>query len=262
MDTPNRPRDIRLVPALNRAVRILDLVSAPDQRLTVSDIARHLSLPKSSVHGLCATLVACDLLQKRSDQSYRIGPHIMRWSNAFTRNIDVTDEFLTMLDTESDFPGPTITLSVRNGPDVVYVAARNSERHPNFFTFKIGQSLPAAFTATGKAFLMAMHEAEVRRLYSGSFPQPMTPNSVRDMNALIVELQTFRPKGYSVDDGQVREGMRCYGRTILDGQNRPIAGVAISIPADTLTSDDEARIVRTLQRFADVISRRMGSDET
>jgi DNA-binding IclR family transcriptional regulator len=183
----------------------------------------------------------------------------MRWSNAFTRTIDVTDEFLTLLDRESDIPGSTITLSVRNGKDVVYVAARNTDRHANFFTFRIGESLPAAFTATGKAFFMAMLDSEVRSLYADSFPAPMTPHSIPDLDALIAELQGLRRKGYSIDREQVMEGMVCYGKTVLNGQNQSAAGVAISIPAETMTAQDEERIVSTLERFADIISRRMGS---
>ena len=259
MDKTHRSSEERLVPSLSRAIQIMNLVSAPDQRLTVSEIARHLSLPKSSVHGLCSTLLSYELLQKRDDQSFKLGPHVMRWSNAFTRTIDVTDEFLTLLDSESDIPGSTITLSVLNGREVVYVAARNTDRHPNLFKFRIGDSLPAAFTATGKAFLMGMLDSEVRGMYADGFPPPMTPHSVTDVEALITELQCFRRAGYSIDKEQVMDGMLCYGKTVLNGQNQSVAGVAISIPAETMTPQEEARIVSTLERFADVISRRMGS---
>ncbi|MEI4263800.1 IclR family transcriptional regulator [Roseovarius sp. D0-M9] len=259
MDKTYRSSEERLVPALSRAIQIMNLVSAPDQRLTISEIARHLSLPKSSVHGLCATLLSYDLLQKRDDQSFKLGPHIMRWSNAFTRTIDVTDEFLTLLDSEADIPGSTITLSVLNNREVVYVAARNTDRHPNLFKFQIGDSLPAAFTATGKAFLMGMLDSEVRGIYADDFPPPMTPHSVTDVEDLITELHGLRRAGYSIDREQVMVGMLCYGKTVLNGQNQPVAGVAISIPAETMTPQEEARIVSTLERFADVISRRMGS---
>lgn len=258
--TYHSPED-RLVPSLSRAIQIMNLVSAPDQRLTVSEIARHLSLPKSSVHGLCNTLLSYDLLRKRDDQSFRLGPHIMRWSNAFTRTIDVTNEFLTLLDSESDIPGSTITLSVLNGRDVVYVAARNTDKHSTLFRFRIGDSLPAAFTATGKAFLMEMLDSEVRGIYADGFPPRMTPHSVTNVEELIAELQCLRRTGYSIDKEQVMEGMLCYGKTVLNGQNQSVAGVAISIPVETMTLNDEMRIVSTLQRFANVISRRMGSGD-
>jgi DNA-binding IclR family transcriptional regulator len=258
----NKPaRDDKMnVPALTRAIQIMNLISASRQRLTISDISRELSIPKSSAYGLICTLEAHEILQKRDDQSFRVGPHVMRWSNSFNRATDVTDEFLTILDAESDLPGTSITLSVRDNLDVVYIAARNSDLYPSFFNFKIGSRLPAAFTATGKAFLMQMSDSEIRRLYDGQFPVPLTRYSVSGIESLLTELQNFRSLGYSIDHEQVTVGMRCYATTIFNSQNHVIAGLAVSVPADPADASEEERILTTLERLAKVISRRMGAD--
>lgn len=260
MDNRINPKNRRRVPALSRAVQIMDYISSSDQRLTISEISRRVGIPKSTTHGICATLVAHDLLQKRDDQSFRIGPHVMRWGNTFSRRSDVMDEFLTIWDSESDFPEATVTLSVLDGADVVYIAARNSESYNGFFNFSIGTRLPAAFTATGKAFLMGLGEHEVRRLYADGFPDPLTPRSVRNLKALLEELDRFRNLGYSVDDEQVKEGMRCFGKTILNSLNAPIAGIAVSVPAAPMTPKEEHRIIASLTSFSEKISRRMGAD--
>ena len=205
-------------------------------------------------------LVENELLVKRDDQSVRIGPHVMRWANAFSRSTDVMDEFLAIWDAESDFPGATITLSVRDNADVVYIAVRNSDRYQGFFSFSVGARLPAAFTATGKAFLMNMRDNDVRRLYADGFPEPLTPSSVRTVDALIEELKRFRKLGYSIDKEQVSEGMRCYGKTVLDSQNMPLAALAVSIPAENMSTAEEKQILSTLEAMAEKISRRMGAD--
>lgn len=248
------------VPALARAVQILDFISASDQRLTVSEISRQTGLPKSTAHGICMTLVHHEILQKRDDQSFKIGPHVMRWSNAFIRRTDVTDEFLTIWDSEANLAGTTITLSGLDGTDVVYIAVRNSGFYSGFFNFSIGTRLPAAFTATGKAFLMSMSDHDVKRLYADGLPPALTAHSVQDLDVLLDELGRFRAIGYSIDNEQVKEGMRCFGKTVLNSLNAPIAGVAVSVPADPMTADKEHDIVISLSSISEKISRRMGAD--
>ena len=114
------------VPALVRGTRVLDAVMASDRPPTVSDLARQLDLPKSTVHGLCATLVQLGLLTRRDAKSFQIGPRVMRWANAFLAQSELTAEFSALWTNLTVLADETITLSVLDGPEVVYIACRNS----------------------------------------------------------------------------------------------------------------------------------------
>lgn len=257
--TEARTSDHKLVPALERGARILDIVAKSHEGLTASEVARRLSVAKSSVHGLCSTLVELNLLVRKSDQTYQLGPHIMRWANAFARKSDVATEFATIWDEGTQLPGATITLSVLEGMEVVYIAARNSEMTP-VFDFRIGMRLPAPFTATGKAFLSYMSDFEVRRLLADNFPEPLTPHSVVDLPSLLEELEACRCRGYSIDDQQVEEGMVCFAASVLNSKNRPIAGVAVSLPKDEYSAEEEFTIIRNVKDIAKKLSLRLGAE--
>jgi IclR family transcriptional regulator, blcABC operon repressor len=248
------------VPALERGTRILDLVARSKTSLSLSDLARELKIARSTAHSLCHTLVNLELLIRRNDQTFQLGPHVMRWSNAFTVQADVAAEFASIWDRETEFPGATITLTVLDGSEVVYIAARNSELSHPLLDFRAGMRLPAAFTATGKAFLSRMSDFEIRRLYADGLPPGRTPKSVQDVDQLLAELQTVRHQGYSCDDEQVAEGMVCYGAAVLDSRNRPIAGVAVSLPVDALNATKRELIIQNVTRIATRLSHRMGAD--
>lgn len=250
----------KLVPAVERAARILDLVARNRAYPSLSELSRELNIAKSSVHTLCNTLVHLELLIRRPDQTFGLGPHVMRWSNAFNQQSDVATEFASMWDHETELPGATITLTVLEGAEVVYIAARNSAVSHSLIDFRAGMRLPAAFTATGKAFLSHMSDFEVKRLYPDGLPAPRTPNSVQSIERLLSELEEVRRNGYSCDDEQVAEGIVCYGASVLDSQNRPIAGVAVSLLAEKLSEADTRRIIGNVQRIAARLSQRMGAD--
>lgn len=253
---------VKLVPALERGTNIIDLITRSPTPLTISEIARELGMAKSSVSTICNTLVHLELLVKRPDQGFQLGPHVMRWANAFSAQSDVVSEFSAIWDRESELPGATITLSVLDETDIVYIATRDSGFSASLFDFRVGMRLPAAFTASGKAFLSYKSDIEIRKLYSTAFPEPMTPNSVRSVEQLLLELKSVREAGYSCDEEQVSEGITCYGACVLNANNRPAAGIAVSILSEKMSNEQTMEIVGSVQRIATEISRRMGADIT
>lgn len=251
---------IKLVPAVERATKILDLVAKKRTYLNLSDLSRELGIAKSSVHTLCRTLVELNLLIRRPDQTYQLGPHLMRWSNAFSQQSDVATEFASIWDSETEMPGATITLTVLEGSEVVYIAARNSTVSHSLIDFRAGMRLPAAFTATGKAFLSHMSDFEVKRLYAGGLPEARTPHSVQSIDQLLEEVRETRAHGYSIDNQQVAEGIICFGASVLDSRNSPIAGVAVSLLVDEVNDKQQSQIIANISRIAARLSKRMGAD--
>lgn len=247
------------VPALTRGCKILDAVAAANRPLTASVLARELNLPRSTVHGLCATLVNLGLLLRESDNGFRIGPHIMRWTRAFLAQTDLTAEFAALLETLRVLTNETITLSILDGNEVVYIGCRNSPA-PLGITFRIGMRLPAAFTATGKAILSTMSDDQVRRIMAGHWPKALTARSVRDIDALLQELDETRRRGFSIDDGQTREDMYCFGTAVLDSGNRVVAGVAVSLLATHVDASSTHLAAQNIRTIARELSIRLGAD--
>lgn len=247
------------VPALVRAHAILDLVAASETPLTVSELAKRLSLAKSTVHGLCTTMVNLGLLVRRNDNSFHIGPHVMRWSNAFSATADLVQEFNAIFDEFDLLTTETITLTVLEGAEVMYIACRNSTL-PLGITFRIGMRLPAPFTATGKAILSTMKPDQVRAVMANRWPQPLTPNSVLDIEALLQELEETRQRGFSIDNGQVREGMICLGVPVRNAANKVVAGVAVSFLSVDVEQATINLMAKNIFRVADLLSQRLGAD--
>ncbi|MGL1919894.1 MAG: IclR family transcriptional regulator [Hyphomicrobiales bacterium] len=248
----------KLVPALVRGTQVLDIIAKSKKSLNVTDIANELQFAKSSIHGICVTLTELNLLHKKPDQTYRLGPHIMRWSNRFMQETDVATEFASIWDESTTLPGATITLSVLEDTEVVYIAARNAELSAGF-DFRIGMRLPAIFTATGKSFLSHKSDSEVRRLLKNKIPAPLTKHSNQNIDALLAELALVRLKGYSVDNQQVTEGMVCYGASVVNSLNQPIAGVAVSLSIEAIETFGEKHIIESVKDISQKISLRLGA---
>ena len=248
---------LKLVPAVVRATQILDCVAGNRDGLKLSDIVRQTKLPKSSVHGLCQTLTHLRLLKLNSDGSFTMGPQSVRWANVFLADSDIVDAFHDVVAEAEGLGAYTLTLSHLEGPEVIYLSCRNSTA-PLGITFRIGMRVPAIFTATGKAMLAAMSPQELARHLPSEWPQPITPSSVQSLKKLEAEMAEVKAKGYSLDDGQLREGMFCIGAAICDRPFHPAAGIALSMMAAEARPDMVEAMGKRMRALADRLGERMG----
>lgn len=244
-------------PALRRAVQILDAVSQLPTPPTFTEIVTKLGLPKSSAHGLCAALVDLGMLIRTDAGTYRVGTRVMSWANAFLSQTGLVEEFQRLLQDRRELRDFTVTLTVLDGQQVVYVACSNSKAALGF-TFRIGMRLPAPFTATGKAMLSTLNDEEICRRFKTGWPQRLTANSVASLETLLQELALARQRGYSVDDGQVREGMFCIGAPVHDFSGQVVAGLAVSMLEQEATESTRDMIGSKLVDIAASLSARLG----
>lgn len=250
-------KSVDSVPALRRAVAILDLVSASGGTLTAADITRQLDLPKSTAHGQLNVLTELGLLVKTAEGIYRPGPHLMHWADGFLSQMDFVTLFRNYFASDSELDGYTITLTVLDRDEVVYISCRNTDQ-PLGHSFRIGKRLPAPFTATGKVLLSERADDELTALFSQRFPPPMTPTSVRSLDALNAELAAIRTRGFSIDNGQIHEAMTCVGAAIYDHTGNAVAGIATSFLSSDARSDMTTILGEKIRQAAGVLSRQCG----
>lgn len=250
-----------LAPALTRGLKILDLMARLDRPVALSEIAEQLDLAKSSAHGLLATLVSAGYAERLPGGGYRLGLRIVQLANARLDSAALPAEFHALWERHAEFREEASVLAVLDGPDVTYIACRNS-RHALGVTFRLGMRLPACCTATGKALLSTLSDDEVRDFYDRHTMSVLTGRSVPDIDALLVQLAEIRARGFSIDDGETRDHMWSAGAPIRarDGQ-RAEAAVAISFLRPDVTSDRAARAGAFARRFARMLSESQGAPQ-
>jgi DNA-binding IclR family transcriptional regulator len=247
------------VPAVARAARLLDALAAAKQALTLAALVKALGLPKSTVHGLCATLAQANLVERLDNGSYQLGTRVMDLAHAYMARTDVVAEFQAILKAESPMPEESLVLSVLDGADIVYVGCRNGTR-PFGFNFRIGMRLPANCTASGKAMLSSLPAEQVIDLAVARAFYSLTRKSITRPEPLLAQLRQVAAQGYAVDDEETRRGMVCIGAPIFGAASaEAVAALAVSLPKPTLTAARKALAIRTVRRLAGAISHRLGA---
>ena len=251
-------RGAALVPAVSRALTLLERLAGKREPMTLARLANDLALPKSSVHGLCNTLVSFGYLRRQADGAYLIGPRVMGLAEAFMSSTDVAREFDALWTDAGSAPEETVVLSVLAGGDALYIGVRNSAR-PLGVAFTLGMRLPAYLSGSGKAMLSLMPPDEVRRLYPAGLQTHLTRKGPRDVEALLRELAQARRRGYSVDDEAVREGVCGFGAPVFKADGAVVAGIAVCVNKAVLGPGRDQRYSELALTVARGLSERLGA---
>jgi len=127
-----------------------------------------------------------------------------------------------------------VSLSLRQGDEIVYVERAFSERSGMQVVRAIGGRAPLHLTSVGKLFLAADEPQRVRAYATRTGLAGNTRNSLTQISALERELAQCRQTGVARDNEELEMGVRCMAAGIYDDQNRLVAGLSISAPADRL----------------------------
>jgi DNA-binding IclR family transcriptional regulator len=258
---PNaRPVAPRRVPAVERAAALLDALAASRQPQSLAALARTLSLPRSSVHGLLATLVALGLARRTEDAEFGLGPKALQWADAYSAQSDVLRAFDAHVDRVPALATETVMLANLDGADVVYLACRQGSR-PLAVNFRVGGRFPASCTASGKAMLATLSDDTVRARLGGPSPlRRLTRHGVASVAALLRQLAEARQRGWAVDDEETAEGMQCFGAAVTGARGpQAQAAVAVSVIKAGLTARRRTELVEAIGRLARDLSEALGA---
>jgi len=249
--------DAPLVPAVERAVRLLDHLAEQQRALSLAELAKALSLPKSSVHGLLHTLAALGLAMRDDRGEYALGPKPLHWAQAFERQSSVIAAFNEAAQGFDALRQETIMLAVLDGDEVLYLACRPGSR-ALAVNFRVGGRFPACFTSSGKAMLATLARERVDALTGSALGRPMTRHSVASRAALEAQLRTVRSTGHAIDDEETAEGMHCFGAPVFAaGRSEAVAAVAVSLIKAASTPRPE--LIAAIMALAADVSRRLGA---
>ncbi|WP_197435786.1 IclR family transcriptional regulator [Agrobacterium vitis] len=144
-------QDRATVRSVERAFDILGCFSAEHKTITLTEAARAVGLPLSTVSRLLGTLEASQFVRRLADGRYMPGGRLLRIGVVALHGVelyDVSEEYLERL---ASLTGESANLAIpANEGQVLYlrqVASRHSVRHDNW----IGRSVPLEGTAIGDA---------------------------------------------------------------------------------------------------------------
>jgi DNA-binding IclR family transcriptional regulator len=246
-------------PAARQALAVLQALARAPGPVPAAALARDLGLPRSTTYQLLAELLAAGfVVHLPEERRYGLGVSAFEIGSAYMRQEPLARLARPVLARLVETVGHSAHLAVLHGREVLYVVEERAPGRPRLVT-DVGVRLPAQLTASGRAVLAGLSAAQLRALFpdESAFVErhgtgPRTPAQLRQVLAGV------RATGYASEDGEVTPGLASVAAPVHDHTGRPVAGAAVTFPADELDEPARRQLARRVTAAAGELTRRIG----
>jgi IclR family acetate operon transcriptional repressor len=239
--------------ALSRALLVLDCFGDREE-WSFTELCRELGVHRSTVFRSLATFEAAGYLERNhASGRYRPGPKFLRIEKLLLQSEPVRWVALAPLQELGRRTGETAHVGVLWEGDAVTVQLVEGT-HAVRMHSHVGKRAAAHASALGKSLLAYLPEEEIDAFVERFGLRPLTPRTVTEPGALKAALRAIRERGYTLDDGEYEEGLRCLGVAVPEPPDHPFAAVSVSGPRTRLTPERDVEIVGALRDAAGAIA--------
>lgn len=246
------------VQVLDRALAVIDALAEDSGGISLAQLSTKLKLHKSTVHRLVMVLERHRLLEKHSETGrYRLGLKLFELGSRAIAGMDLRERARPHLQRVMYETDETVHLCVLDEGEVLYVDKIEPQRSVRMAS-SVGRRMPVHCTAVGKAILAELPASEIEEIVRQHGLRPATRRTVRTPAELSAELAAIRSRGYSIDDEENEEGVRCVGAAILDSTGSAVAAISVSGPSFRITKEKVPVVSRSVVAAAQAISAQLG----
>lgn len=256
-DTAEPPSYV--IPSLDRAFEVLEVLAAETHGLSLADLARRTEIPKSTVFRILTTLegrgaVALD----DATRTYHLGHRLWVLGYSFVERSDLYHAAVPVMKALASASGETVFLGRLDDGEVVYVRRIESPRSVAIVK-KLGQRVPAHCTATGTAILAFLPDADVAAVIEKHGLGACNDATVTDPAIFAERLALARADGYVVVNGEYNRELLCVSAPVFDHTGRPRASLTVAMPAAASpTAAQQADVGRLVRDATAGLSKSLG----
>jgi DNA-binding IclR family transcriptional regulator len=246
------------VPSVNRALIILELLAQSRRGLTLSDISRKLTLPKSSVHLLVKTLETTGYLKNnRVSGKYHFGLKLVSLSHTALENLDMREQARPFLQDLMLRTGLTVHMAILEQAEAVIIEKVEAPGMLRLATW-VGRRLDANSSGVGKALLAFAPEPTIDQRLTARPLARHNKNTIISPDRLGRELKKIRELGYAFEDEEGEIGFRCIGVPIYDSAGRAISAVSVAGTTGQIPRECVPKLAAAVKSTAREISAHFG----
>jgi IclR family transcriptional regulator, pca regulon regulatory protein len=228
-DSPERD----YVQSLSRGLTVLQAFNAERPAMTLADMSRATGLTRATARRLLLTLVALGFVCT-DGRTFELTPRVLDLGFAYVSSLQLPDIAQPFMEALSDRVHESVSASVLDGTQIVYVARVNTQRIMGI-SLAIGSRLPAAWTSMGRVLLAGLPHEQLEAFLGALVIAGPTQQSISDIDALRSEIHTVRSQGYALIDQELEEGIRSVAAPLRDRRGRTLAAVNVGTHAARVT---------------------------
>lgn len=237
---------------LERAIKILELLSHNKDGLSLTEISKAMDMPKSSCFDILETLTHYEMLEVtgRGSKIYCIGIKTFTLGNQYLDQKQIIDIAKDKMEKIGDLTGKSVFLAEDTQGQVVYMYKYQPKNASVVATCTVGTTNEYFNTALGKCILSFKPE------YLKIVDDLIINNKLEDKDTFLQELSKIQNNKYALSNQQHQKQLFCVAVPIFDSNGAVTNAISLSgLYLDKEKCDNE---ITALKKVAEEISREIG----
>lgn len=205
------------IESVDNALKVI-LLLGEQRELRLTEVSEHLGVATSTAHRILAMLVWRGFVRQDSrTKAYGPGPALTTVAFSVLRQMDIPRLAQPILEDIAVSLGETVHLGTLEGASARFLAVAEADAAVRVAS-RLGRSLPAHSTSTGKVLLAELSDEQFLRLYPEEVLPSVTSRSITSRDELVAELGRIRIAGYATNREESEDG---------------VASVAVAVPVSS-----------------------------
>ncbi|WP_319563290.1 IclR family transcriptional regulator [Marispirochaeta sp.] len=232
-------------------MQVLECFSMNKPQLGITELSSMSGMTKSNVYNIVSTFRALGYIQKNSQtEKYYLGHKFLQFANLAG---DLTGLFSKIPESIKNVAQEAQELcyfAIEKNNKIVYINAAYPLDSALSFPSISGSGVTADMhvTALGKAILASHGIEYVKGYVRDKELRKYTENSITDPDALLVEIEKTRIRGYAIDDMEHIFGIKCVARAVHAPSGSVLGAISIAGPSLRFNEDK-------IQQFAQILEK-------
>ena len=240
------------VQSLERGLRVITAFGPETPELTLSEVARATDLTRAAARRFLLTLV--NLGYMRFDgKLFRLAPKVLSLGYAYLSSLSLPGIAEPHLEALVAQVRESSSMSVLDGPDIVYVARVPTSRIMTV-AINVGTRFPAYATSMGRVLLAGLDDEALESHLRDVDLERFTEQTVSTKAELRAAIAEVRRTGHAIVDQELEPGLRSVAVPVRNRQGRVVAAVNVSSHVTRMTREKARKeFLPLLQRAATAI---------
>lgn len=253
----NEKTEQNTIKSLDRALVVLSELARMESA-SLTRLSKRLDESPATVYRVLSTLALHGMVESVDDaQTWHIGPKAFLIGSVFLRRTSLVERSRPILRRLMEATGETANLGIAKDDHVLFVSQVETHAPIRAF-FPPGTLSPMHASGIGKVLLTQFDSARFEQ-FVGNGLESFTDHTLSDPQKLRADIEAIRARGYSVDDQERNEGMRCIAAPILNAFGEVVAGISVSGPTSRVAADKVESFARQVVEAAAEASRALGA---
>lgn len=197
------------VRSVARALDILSAFSTAHPRLTLSELAEAVGMPRPSVRRIAVTLIERGFLRQDAEGGYLLGVRLLELGSQVSDSSAIIHRAGAAADELARMTGETVLIAEVDWSSLslLIVGKRHPVQPPAAATSPVGRRYPLTSGCIGKAVLSGLPPEGAASIVPRLRLTPRTATTIVDHNVLAADVAASRARGYAIQSGEFLPGM-------------------------------------------------------